>query len=95
MTTTPGAKDQPGGEPDFILLENVVKATGCTMEEARSLMMADDDLDAQCEHTPNQVFASLPFVGAPKTSEEMYSGVLAEAKRRYSREIAAIKPVKP
>lgn len=51
MTTITDANGRPEGEPDLVLLENVMKATGCTMEEARSLMMADDDLDAQCEHT--------------------------------------------
>ena len=58
MSTTPGAKGRPEGEPDLVLLENVMKATGCTMEEARSLMIAGDDLDAQCEHTLSSLSGS-------------------------------------
>ena len=46
MMTMPDAKGRPEGEPDLVLVENVAKATGCTVEEARSLMMADHDLDA-------------------------------------------------
>ena len=35
---------------------------------------------------PEQVFASLPYRGKPKTLEEMEAGVLAEARRRYARD---------
>ena len=35
---------------------------------------------------PDQVFASLPFAGAPKTIEEMDAGVLDEARRRHARD---------
>jgi len=32
---------------------------------------------------PEDVFASLPFSGTPKTLEEMDAGIAAEARRRY------------
>lgn len=35
---------------------------------------------------PEDVFASLPYRGKPKTLEEMDAGVLAEAKRRHARD---------
>ncbi len=35
---------------------------------------------------PEDVFASLPFSGTPRTLEEMDAGILAEAKRRYARD---------
>jgi AbrB family looped-hinge helix DNA binding protein len=35
---------------------------------------------------PEDVFASLPHQGRPKTLEEMDAGVLAEAKRRHARD---------
>jgi len=34
---------------------------------------------------PEDVFASLPRAGKPKTLEEMDAGVLAEARRRHAR----------
>jgi AbrB family looped-hinge helix DNA binding protein len=36
------------------------------------------------ETKPDEVFASLPVKGAPKTLEEMEAGILAEAKRRHA-----------
>jgi AbrB family looped-hinge helix DNA binding protein len=36
------------------------------------------------ETGPEEVFASLPSAGAPKTLEGMDAGVLAEAKRRHA-----------
>jgi len=33
---------------------------------------------------PKDVFASLPYKGAPKTLEEMEAGIAAEAKRRHA-----------
>lgn len=38
------------------------------------------------ETRPEEVFASLPYRGKPKTLEEMDAGVLAEAKRRHARD---------
>lgn len=38
------------------------------------------------ETRPEDVFASLPYHGKPKTLEEMDAGVLAEAKRRHARD---------
>jgi AbrB family looped-hinge helix DNA binding protein len=35
---------------------------------------------------PDEVYASLPFKGKPKTVEEMNAGVLAEARRRHARD---------
>jgi len=35
---------------------------------------------------PEDVFASLPHSGKPKTLEEMDAGVLAEARRRHARD---------
>ena len=35
---------------------------------------------------PEDVFASLPFTGTPKTLEEMDAGIAAEATRRYARD---------
>ena len=35
---------------------------------------------------PEEVFASLPHRGKPKTIEEMNAGVLAEARRRHARD---------
>ncbi|MSP01452.1 MAG: AbrB family transcriptional regulator [Acetobacteraceae bacterium] len=35
---------------------------------------------------PEDVFASLPWHGAPKTLAEMDAGVAAEAKRRHARD---------
>jgi AbrB family looped-hinge helix DNA binding protein len=35
---------------------------------------------------PEDVFASLPHSGAPKTIEEMKAGIVAEAKRRHARD---------
>lgn len=37
------------------------------------------------ETRPEDVFASLPYSGKPKTLEEMDAGVLAEAQRRHAR----------
>jgi AbrB family looped-hinge helix DNA binding protein len=34
---------------------------------------------------PEDVFASLPHSGAPKTIEDMEAGIVAEAKRRHAR----------
>ena len=34
---------------------------------------------------PQDVFASLPYEGMPKTLEQMEVGVLAEARRRHAR----------
>ena len=34
---------------------------------------------------PEDVFASLPFSGAPKTLKDMEAGIVAEAKRRHAR----------
>lgn len=39
---------------------------------------------AETQH--EDVFASLPYSGKPKTLEEMDAGVLAEAKRRHARD---------
>jgi AbrB family looped-hinge helix DNA binding protein len=36
------------------------------------------------ETRPDQVFASLPTSGRPKTLEQMEAGILAEAKRRHA-----------
>ncbi|MHB2266462.1 AbrB/MazE/SpoVT family DNA-binding domain-containing protein [Aliihoeflea sp. PC F10.4] len=41
---------------------------------------------AFAETRPEDVFASLPYSGKPKTLEEMDAGVLAEAKRRDARD---------
>jgi AbrB family looped-hinge helix DNA binding protein len=35
---------------------------------------------------PEDVFASLPHSGAPKTIEDMDAGIAAEAKRRHARD---------
>jgi AbrB family looped-hinge helix DNA binding protein len=35
---------------------------------------------------PNEVFASLPHRGAPKTLKEMEAGIAAEARRRRARD---------
>jgi AbrB family looped-hinge helix DNA binding protein len=35
---------------------------------------------------PEDVFASLPYHGKPKTLEEMDAGIAAEAKRRHARD---------
>ena len=35
---------------------------------------------------PEDVFASLPYGGAPKTIEDMKAGIIAEAKRRHARD---------
>lgn len=35
---------------------------------------------------PEDVFASLPHTGAPKTVEDMEAGIVAEAKRRHARD---------
>jgi AbrB family looped-hinge helix DNA binding protein len=35
---------------------------------------------------PEDVFASLPHSGAPKTIEDMEAGIIAEAKRRHARD---------
>jgi AbrB family looped-hinge helix DNA binding protein len=43
-------------------------------------------VSAFAETRPEDVFASLPFSGKPKTLEEMEAGVLAEAKRRHARD---------
>ncbi len=40
---------------------------------------------AFAETRPEDVFASLPYSGKPKTIEEMDAGVLAEARRRHAR----------
>lgn len=37
------------------------------------------------ETRPEDVFASLPYRGAPKSIEEMQAGIAAEAKRRHAR----------
>jgi AbrB family looped-hinge helix DNA binding protein len=37
------------------------------------------------ETRPDEVFASLPHSGAPKTLAEMDAGIAAEAKRRHAR----------
>jgi AbrB family looped-hinge helix DNA binding protein len=37
------------------------------------------------ETRPEDVFASLPHCGKPKSLEEMEAGVLAEARRRHAR----------
>lgn len=37
------------------------------------------------ETKPEDVFASLPAPGRPKTLQEMEAGILAEAKRRHAR----------
>ena len=58
MMKIPAAKGPSDSEADLVLLENLMKATGCTLEEARSLMMADDDLDVQCEHTLSSLSGS-------------------------------------
>jgi AbrB family looped-hinge helix DNA binding protein len=41
---------------------------------------------AFAETRPEDVFASLPYSGKPKSLEEMDAGVLAEAKRRHARD---------
>jgi AbrB family looped-hinge helix DNA binding protein len=41
---------------------------------------------AFAETRPEDVFASLPYSGKPKTLKEMEAGVLAEAKRRHARD---------
>jgi AbrB family looped-hinge helix DNA binding protein len=41
---------------------------------------------AFAETRPEDVFASLPHSGKPKTLEEMEAGVLAEAGRRHARD---------
>lgn len=41
---------------------------------------------AFAETRPEDVFASLPHRGKPKTLEEMEAGVLAEARRRHARD---------
>ena len=38
------------------------------------------------ETRPEEVFASLPYRGMPKSLEDMEAGVLAEAKRRHARD---------
>jgi AbrB family looped-hinge helix DNA binding protein len=38
------------------------------------------------ETRPEDVFASLPYSGRPKTLKEMEAGVLAEARRRHARD---------
>jgi len=38
------------------------------------------------ETRPDEVFASLPHRGAPKSIEEMNAGIVAEAKRRHARD---------
>lgn len=38
------------------------------------------------ETRTEDVFASLPYSGKPKTLEEMDAGVLAEARRRHARD---------
>jgi len=38
------------------------------------------------ETRPEDVFASLPHRGRPKTLKEMEAGVLAEARRRHARD---------
>jgi AbrB family looped-hinge helix DNA binding protein len=38
------------------------------------------------ETRPEEVFASLPRHGKPKTLEQMDAGVLAEARRRHARD---------
>jgi AbrB family looped-hinge helix DNA binding protein len=35
---------------------------------------------------PEDVYGSLPPTGSPKTLEEMEAGIMAEAKRRHSRD---------
>ena len=35
---------------------------------------------------PEDVYASLPYSGAPKTVEDMEAGIVAEAKRRHARD---------
>ncbi len=35
---------------------------------------------------PDEVYASLPFKGKPKTVEQMNAGVLAEARQRHARD---------
>ncbi len=37
------------------------------------------------ETRPEDVFASLPYRGAPKSIEEMQAGIAVEAKRRHAR----------
>jgi AbrB family looped-hinge helix DNA binding protein len=41
---------------------------------------------AFAETRPDDVFASLPYSGKPKSIVEMDAGVLAEAKRRHDRD---------
>ena len=41
---------------------------------------------AFAETLPEDVFASLPYDGEPKTLEEMDAGVLTEARRRHARD---------
>jgi AbrB family looped-hinge helix DNA binding protein len=41
---------------------------------------------AFAETRPQDVFASLPYSGKPKTLKEMEAGVLAEARRRHARD---------
>lgn len=38
------------------------------------------------ETRPEDVFASLPHDGPPKTIEDMEAGIVAEAKRRHARD---------
>jgi AbrB family looped-hinge helix DNA binding protein len=38
------------------------------------------------ETRPEDVFASLPHSGPPKSLEEMQAGIVAEAKRRHARD---------
>jgi AbrB family looped-hinge helix DNA binding protein len=35
---------------------------------------------------PEDVFASLPYAGAPKSLAEMEAGIIAEAKRQHARD---------
>ena len=35
---------------------------------------------------PDDVFACLPVTGAPKSTDDMNAGILAEAKRRHARD---------
>jgi AbrB family looped-hinge helix DNA binding protein len=37
------------------------------------------------ETNPKDVFASLPYRGAPKSVEQMEAGIAAEARRRHAR----------
>lgn len=38
------------------------------------------------ETRPEDVFASLPHSGAPKSIEDMQAGIVAEARRRHARD---------